>query len=358
VRLLFATDRLHVPDDYSGSVQSTHALIRGLLQHGHECRVLASLPRNMRHLAATAVHKLSSQRVILEWEDEIVGYAVLRGSCWRFTERVARESKRLQPDVVILDSMRMLRALAAEGFAPTCPIIVIMHDMEFLQESTAVPYGADTWFVANSPFTASKLVAHFNVAPTVIPPVVYLRDYAADRSSARYATMISPHPRKGLELVLGIAQRLPKLPFLLVEGWPMSAGQVKELSLRIQALPNVQFRRSTSDMREVYRETSVLLVPSELETFGRVVVEAQCSGIPVLASNMGALPWVVGEGGMTLDSRTDASCWIHELGRLRDDVSWYQELSRRAMANTLRADFQPVEVIARFNRLLRECRGL
>ena len=284
---------------------------------------------------------------------------MLRGSCWRFTERVARQSKRFQPDVVILDSLRMLRALDAEGFDPTCPIVVVVHDVEFLKDSDAVPFGTNTWFVANSPFTASKLAAHFNVEPTVIPPVVYLRDYVTDRGGgASCATLISPHPRKGLDLVLDIARRLPDVPFLLVEGWPMGAGQVKELSVRIQALPNVQFRRATSDMRRVYRDTSVLLVPSELETFGRVVVEAQCSGIPVLASNVGALPWVVGKGGVTLDSRTDAVDWIRELTRLREDFAWYQDLSGRAIANTLRADFQPADVIARFDRLLRQCRGL
>ena len=58
VRLLFATDRLHVPDDYSGSVQSTHALIRGLVQCDHECKIVASLPRKLKHFAATLVYKL------------------------------------------------------------------------------------------------------------------------------------------------------------------------------------------------------------------------------------------------------------------------------------------------------------
>ena len=53
------------------------------------------------------------------------------------------------------------------------------------------------------------------------------------------------------------------------------------------------------DMRSVYRDTKVLLVPSQwLETWGRVATEAQFSGIPVLASRSGALPEAVGPGGI------------------------------------------------------------
>ena len=57
-----------------------------------------------------------------------------------------------------------------------------------------------------------------------------------------------------------------------------------------------------------YRRFDVLAVPSVpmpgwLEQFGRVVVEAQASGIPVVASASGALPDVVGEAGLLVPPR-------------------------------------------------------
>ncbi len=51
---------------------------------------------------------------------------------------------------------------------------------------------------------------------------------------------------------------------------------------------------NTLDPRHFYRVTRVLLVPTLVsEMFGRVAAEALANGIPVLASDRGALP----EGG-------------------------------------------------------------
>jgi len=352
MRLLFATDRLHVPDDFSGSVQSTHALVRGLLKRGYECEIIASLPTKWRHYFATGVHRLTGRSVVLEWTDMQNGYVVRRGSSWRFAERVARGVKRYSPDVLVLDSIRMLRALQAAGFQPTCPIIAIMHDTTFAKDSPEIPYGQKTWIVANSPYTASIVAKHFGVEPQIVPPVVHLNDYITERQHSTHLTLVSPHPRKGLNLVLDIARKLPDIPVLLVEGWPLGDAERTALLQQIESYPNVRLRRSTADMREIYRETWVLLAPSELETFGRVVVEAQVSGIPVLASDAGALPWVVGAGGLTFRNEQTVADWVREIERLRSVGSFYKDLSDQAKQNALRSDFQPDHVVSRFEEVL------
>ena len=53
----------------------------------------------------------------------------------------------------------------------------------------------------------------------------------------------------------------------------------------------------TGDMRPLYAAMDVLAVPSEwLEPFGRVSIEAQACGVPVLASRIGDLPETLREG--------------------------------------------------------------
>jgi glycosyltransferase involved in cell wall biosynthesis len=352
MRLLFATDRFHVPDDFSGSVQSTHALILGLLQRNHDCEVVAALRPNWRHYLATGVHRLSAQRIVMEWHDRGNGYVVHRGSPWRFVERVVRRLRQCRADVLILDSMRMLRALEAAGFEPPCPIAVVMHDVGFVRESNSIPFGRRTCIVANSPYTAAVVTAHFGIEPPVVPPVVHLGSYVTGRPDARALTLVSPHARKGLDLALEIAARLPEIPLLLVEGWPLASAQRKALERRISPLGNVRLQSSTADMRGIYRQTWLQLVPSELETFGRVVVEAQMSGIPVLSSDAGALPWVVGSGGVVFSGQQTVGDWVSCIEGLRD-ATRYDALSRKAAANATRDDFQPEQVVERFEAVLR-----
>ncbi|MBW3616075.1 MAG: glycosyltransferase, partial [Actinobacteria bacterium] len=56
---------------------------------------------------------------------------------------------------------------------------------------------------------------------------------------------------------------------------------------------------------DLYRQLDVLVVPSRpapgvLEQFGRVAVEAMATGVPVVASSLGALPEVVGQAGVVV----------------------------------------------------------
>jgi len=52
---------------------------------------------------------------------------------------------------------------------------------------------------------------------------------------------------------------------------------------------------------DVYRCAELLLFPSWYEGFGLPVLEAMASGVPVVASNRGSLPEVVGDAGVLVD---------------------------------------------------------
>jgi glycosyltransferase involved in cell wall biosynthesis len=78
-------------------------------------------------------------------------------------------------------------------------------------------------------------------------------------------------------------------------------------------------------MPEAYAEMDVLVLPSRTtdrwaEQFGRVLVEALSCGVPVVGSDSGEIPWVVGatQGGRIF-REGDASALAEVLGELRDD---------------------------------------
>lgn len=68
---------------------------------------------------------------------------------------------------------------------------------------------------------------------------------------------------------------------------------------------NVTFIGFKENITEIYKITNYLLVPSLIEPFGRVIVEAMLFGVPVVATRTGGMPEIVQDGysGQLISSR-------------------------------------------------------
>jgi len=91
-----------------------------------------------------------------------------------------------------------------------------------------------------------------------------------------------------------------------------------------------------SDIPGTYPRFDVLAVPSVplpswVEQFGRVVVEAQAAGVPVVASASGALPDVVGDTGLLVPPG-DPGALAAALGRLLDEPGLWAGLRAAGLA--------------------------
>jgi glycosyltransferase involved in cell wall biosynthesis len=91
-----------------------------------------------------------------------------------------------------------------------------------------------------------------------------------------------------------------------------------------------------ADIPGVYERFDVLAVPSVptpgwVEQFGRVVVEAQASGVPVVASASGALPDVVGEDGLLVSPASPVALQ-RALGRFLDEPGLWDRLRSAGIA--------------------------
>ena len=70
------------------------------------------------------------------------------------------------------------------------------------------------------------------------------------------------------------------------------------LPVNLSGLTNLHRMANTPDPRDFYRVSRAVLVPSLWrESLGRVPMEAMANGIPVLASDRGALPETLGNAG-------------------------------------------------------------
>jgi glycosyltransferase involved in cell wall biosynthesis len=173
--------------------------------------------------------------------------------------------------------------------------------------------------------------------------------------SREYVTFINPQPDKGAavfaRIALELGRRRPDIPLLVVEGRGKADG-LAGLPVDLSGLTNLHRMANTPDPRDFYRVSRVVLMPSLWrESLGRVPIEAMANGIPVLASDRGALPETLGNAGFvfTIPERCtpasgvvpttqEVAPWVAVIERLWDDPEFEAEHRRRALAEARRWD--------------------
>lgn len=339
MRVLFATNHAYPPRHYGGSESSTHDLCLTLLEHGHDVAVLS---------AARARPLLALPRrppADLERDDD-GAYPVYRAA--HPSEAVTHVVAAARPDVAVVQAGRPL-GLAEPLARMGVPCVVYLRDTGF----EAGRLGGnprdhpELRYLAVSADVARRFAGAFGIEPVVVPPLVRPERYLVD-SARRAVVFVCPFPQKGLEVALALAERRPDVPFVFVESWQLHPVRRLILERKLRARGNATFRGPADDMRTVYREAKLILVPSRRpEGWGRVVSEAQVSGIPALASRLGGLPEAVGDGGVLVDPAAGIDAWESALSRLWDDGGEYERLSAAARRHARRAEFQPDAILAR-----------
>jgi glycosyltransferase involved in cell wall biosynthesis len=160
--------------------------------------------------------------------------------------------------------------------------------------------------IANSEFVAEEIAQLADVDSVVVNPPIRLEDYNVEHDPDGYVTMVNPRAAyKGADVFLDVAAAMPDEEFLLAG--PISESSISE---RVRTLPNVTHLEWCDDMREVYRQSKAVVVPSRCqESFGRVAAEAMVSGIPCVVSDCGALPEVVGDTGIVVSDGESVAAW-------------------------------------------------
>ncbi|ACF15113.1 glycosyl transferase group 1 [Chloroherpeton thalassium ATCC 35110] len=110
---------------------------------------------------------------------------------------------------------------------------------------------------------------------------------------------------KGLATLLQAFARLDDSHALLLLGTGGLQQNLVELAAELGVQARVHFVGSVPHdaLPTYYRLMDVLVLPSETtakwrESFGRVLIEAMASGVPVIGSSSGAIPETIGEAGL------------------------------------------------------------
>lgn len=144
--------------------------------------------------------------------------------------------------------------------------------------------------------------------------------------------------RKGVDVAitaLALLRSSAVFRELLIAGEGPDRSRFEEQARALGIRDQVSFLGFRRDPRELLKRSSVLIVPSRDEPFGLVAAEAMTEGTPVIASAVGGLPEVLGEGRAGLLVPPDDGAQLAEVLKLilgNFDVA--RDLSARGLSES------------------------
>ncbi|MBI2750243.1 MAG: glycosyltransferase [Burkholderiales bacterium] len=315
MRVLFASVYPHLPDVIGGLQTTTDDLCTALIGMGAQAAVLCGLSEHGTDHA-------------LPRRDDTLGYPVFRAS--HPIQALAVLAASWEPSIIVVQSGTTLLPMVISALDTGKPTAVYLHNVETHQLGGTLVPDPSILYLANSDFTAQRWRALCGLDCVVTPPLVLPERYFVPERGDR-VLFVNPTQIKGVEIMFALAAACPDIPFLVAESWGLNPNWRAHCLQRARSLPNVEWTPPTRDMRTVYARARTLLMPSLWEeAYGRTVVEAQINGIPVVASNRGALPESVGAGGLLLDAHAPIAEWEQALRQAYMPSAAYDELSAMA----------------------------
>jgi glycosyltransferase involved in cell wall biosynthesis len=393
-RLLFASIHSYL-DPSSGAALATRELLELLAARDWDCRaftcgvldyqnetpledVLATIGRPTMPVAAAL--SLGGQAEVFDLELDGVRVTLLPTSSSRahkapnpregamYIDLATTVLDRFRPEILLTyGGHPVSRSLMLKARAKGIAVVFHLHNFGYNDRRGFEDVDA---IILPSEYSRRLYARRVGIDGIVIPDPIRLDRVIAANPEPKYVTFINPQPEKGAavfaRIALELGRRRPDIPLLVVEGRGTAAG-LAGLPVDLSGLTNLHRMANTPDPRDFYRVSRVVLMPSLWrESLGRVPIEAMANGIPVLASDRGALPETLKDAGFVFtipDRCTPASSvvptahevapWVAVIERLWDDPEFEAEHHRRSLAGAKRWDGDKLaETYERFFRSL------
>jgi glycosyltransferase involved in cell wall biosynthesis len=187
-----------------------------------------------------------------------------------------------------------------------------------------------------SDFSRAEIATHLGLAPERlqvisngvdaafrVPTSSEIDDFRSRRGvpAHYFAAIGSTKPHKNLKVLLSVAEGLSEPLVLLAGRGARRALGFSEKVLELSPLPD-------ADLVSFFGGATAVLVPSRYEGFGLPALEAMACGAPVIASNAGAHPEVLGNAGLLVPP-DNSIAWREAALRVSRDASLRAELSQK-----------------------------
>ncbi len=209
------------------------------------------------------------------------------------------------------------------------------------------------------------LIPQFGVDLDVFSPAPNWGDDRSASATFRIGYAGGLVPEKGVDVLL---RACAQLAGDTGQAWQLSLcgvgaerGALGKLARELGIAQRVEFLGfvDSTRMAAFYRELDLLVLPSRRtpkwqEQFGRVLIEAMACGVPVLGSDSGEIPHVIGDAGLTfpeenvdaLAAQLQRLCNSVELRRRLAEAGRQRVLDRYTMAQIARETVEVYRLLA------------
>ncbi len=264
---------------------------------------------------------------------------------------IARELARLQPDLLHMDeepynfaTWHGLRAASRLDIPGTFftwqnlerrypPPFSWMEQANYKRAPVAIAGNVDASTVLRGKGYAGEIavIPQFGVDPKSFSPLPP-QGMTDEPFVVGYAGGLLPE--KGVDLLLRACARLDTDWRLLLAGEGDQQPVLQRLAGELGAGERVSFvgRIASQAMADFYRRLDVFVLPSHStpnwqEQFGRVLIEAMACGVPVVGSDSGEIPHVIGDAGLIFPE-DDVDALAGQLQRLHQEPALAIELAQ------------------------------
>ncbi|MEM0136030.1 MAG: glycosyltransferase family 1 protein [Thermoplasmatales archaeon] len=234
--------------------------------------------------------------------------------------------------------------------------IVIGHDLYFIEEPGKNIFLANYMrrlyrlfdkadrIMVNSNYTKRDFIKRLQIKPDklkVVYPSFDSKDFHPGLSNLKSTLNLKQNdkiilsvggdnPNKNIETIMRALQMLPNNYKLIRVGRNFNTIKLMndlEIKDRIVFMGNTEL----ANLADLYRGSDVFVFPSLFEGFGIPLVEAMASGTPVVTSNRGAMPEVVGDAGIICDP-FDVDCIAHAILKLTNEDQIRRSYVRKGLS--------------------------
>ena len=243
--------------------------------------------------------------------------------------------------------------------------LVTVHDLYFLDrpEDTTAEIRRDypalaqshvrraDGVVVNSRYTGSQVAKRFGISADRITvcypgkPAWPRRPEPAEAGPILFLGTLEPRKNVArlIDAYAALLERRPEIPDLVIAGARTTSAD--EIVSRVNASGRMNSRVrfvgyvSDTERQRLLSAASLLVIPSLEEGFGIPALEGMTIGLPVIASNRGALPEVIGDAGILIDPE-DVRSLAEAIERVLTDDQLRQSLSTKGVEQAGRFNWE------------------